>query len=147
MNQGEKILFFFEKVDKFNFDEKNYREWIRMIIESEGSVPGFLNLIFTNDNVVQELNKRYLKRRYFTDVIAFDYGKNENEEICGDIFISIERVRQNSTEYGQTFEREMLRVISHGILHLLGYNDKTEEDKRKIKNQEDIYIERYLRRQ
>ncbi len=143
MNKDGEILFFFEKVDKFSFEEKKYREWIRMIIKSEGSVPGFLNLIFTNDYVLRKLNEKYLKESHYTDVIAFEYSKNEDDRVSGDIFISVHRVRDNAIELGETFEREMQRVISHGILHLLEYDDKTEDHKKKMKEKEDLYIEKY----
>jgi len=143
LNRRTNILFFFEEVDKLFFDKKKYREWIKMIIKSEGSIPGFLNIIFTNDNNLSELNRRHLKKNYYTDIIAFRYNDANDNKINGDIFISMERVRSNAVKFSQEFEKELLRVVAHGILHLLGYDDSRGDLKKEMEKKEDFYIDQF----
>lgn len=114
------------------FSYKNRRinsEWIKKVI-SEESISrdiclGDVNIIFCSDPFILELNNKYLKHNYFTDIITFD--NSQDNVISGDLYISIDTVRNNAIEYSATFENELHRVIIHGILHLLGYNDKTKE--------------------
>ena len=87
---------------------------------------GSINFIFCSDNYLLELNIKFLNHDYFTDVITFDYS--EGRIVAGDIYISIDRVRNNSVTYQQSYIDELIRVISHGLLHLLKYNDKEEEE-------------------
>ncbi|MBO4581645.1 MAG: rRNA maturation RNase YbeY [Bacteroidales bacterium] len=103
---------------------------------------GRLAYIFCSDEYLLNINKKYLKHNYLTDVITFDYT-NDNE-ISGDIFISAERVKENAKTYGQTFFCETLRVILHGALHLCGYKDKTEAEKKQMRAKENYYLEKYL---
>ncbi|MDZ4844439.1 MAG: rRNA maturation RNase YbeY [Chitinophagales bacterium] len=109
--------------------------WIKNVISSFKKKSGNINFIFCSDNYLLALNKKHLNHDYFTDVITFDLSENL-ETISGDIFISIERVKDNAG--GNSFENELHRVIIHGVLHLLGYSDKTpakQKQMRKLENQ------------
>ena len=133
------IQFFYEEVD-FKFDsEDNIILWILKSLEAEGQEAGTINIIFCNDDYLLDLNLRFLYRDALTDVIAFDYGDDE-EGVSGDIFISIDRVRENALHLGFNPENELMRVIIHGILHLCGYQDKSFEDKSLMTAKEDKYL-------
>jgi len=143
LNRTENVNFFFEDTEQFDLDKYKYREWINKILESEGSVPGFLNVIFVSDEYIFQLNKKHLKHDYFTDVITFDYSSPEEKNISGDIFISIDRVKENAKKYKQETGKEIRRIIAHGILHLLSYDDKTESKKKEMKIKEDFYLDQF----
>lgn len=117
-------------------NESRYEEWIDAIIESEGKEPGEINYIFCNDDYLHNINMQYLNHDTLTDIISFDYCIGDL--ISGDIFISIERVKENAKEYEVLFHVELLRVMSHGILHYCGYKDKAEQDEKvmRLKEQE-----------
>ncbi len=140
MNIQKKVNFFFEDIEQFEFNKEKYREWVVRIIKSEGSVPGFLNIVFVSDEYLLDLNKKHLSHDYYTDVISFGYSFEEYDNICGDIFISIESIKENAKEYDESFKNELLRVIAHGVLHLLGYDDKKPELKKVMQEKENIYI-------
>ena len=107
-------------------NEAKFADWIKRIIGSEGCFLGDISYIFCGDDYLLEMNKKYLEHDTYTDIITFDY--TNGNLISGDIFISVERVRENALEFGIEFQEELLRVMSHGILHLMGYKDKTEGD-------------------
>lgn len=117
-------------------NESRYEEWIDAIIESEGKEPGEINYIFCDDDYLHNINMQYLNHDTLTDIISFDYCIGDL--ISGDIFISIERVKENAKEYEVLFHVELLRVMSHGILHYCGYKDKGEQDEKvmRLKEQE-----------
>jgi len=100
----------------------SYVSWIARICTSENAVVKELNYIFCDDAYLIEINKKYLGHDNYTDIITFDY--TEHKIVSGDIYISIERVAENSLTYGVSLENELLRVMAHGVLHLLGYKDK-----------------------
>lgn len=128
-----KIEFNYEvayKLDK----ESNYTDWINRLIKSQDSFVGNLSYIFCDDAYLLAINLQYLNHDTLTDIITFDYS--DDNTISGDIFISIERVRENAKKFKVDFEEELLRVMSHGVLHLLGFNDKTEGDKELMRNKE-----------
>jgi len=103
---------------------------------------GLINYIFCSDDFLLDLNIKFLDHDYYTDVITFDYS--DGLVVSGDVYISVERVINNSVIFGQSFEDELVRVISHGLLHLLGLDDKTEEDVRMMRKAENILLEKYL---
>lgn len=105
----------------------------------ENKKAGEINIILTNDRKLRELNNKYLSRDYFTDIISFDYS--EGEKLSGDLFISLERVRENSNYYRVSMEKELLRVMIHGILHLVGYSDLEEGKKAQMRAMEEKYLE------
>jgi len=134
----KRINFFSEEVD---FDLKNpniIKKWIKFVIEKESKNFETINYIFCNDNYLHQLNVEYLKHDTLTDIITFDYSTKEN--ISGDIFISIDRIKENSEIFNKSSEEELHRVIVHGILHLIGYNDKTIDDKVIMTKKEDEYL-------
>lgn len=109
------------------------KKWITLVIEKKKKKTGAINFIFCSDSYLLDINQNYLKHNTFTDIITFDYSKNQqNKPISGDIFISIERVKENANKYDVSFENELHRIIIHGILHLLGYTDKKKADKEEM---------------
>lgn len=117
---------------------KALRSWIADSIFKENKSVGQLNFIFCSDNYLLKINKKYLDHDFFTDVISFDHS--EENHISGDIYISIDRVKENATEFGCSLKDELHRIIIHGLLHLLGYSDKTQELKATMKEKEDFYL-------
>ena len=107
-------------------DEELYSRWVSSIIDTESKVEGTINYIFCDDSYLLKINEEYLKHDTLTDIISFDYSIGK--ELHGDIFISIERVRENAVDYRVDFTEELNRVMAHGILHYCGYNDKNKED-------------------
>ena len=114
--------------------------WIEEIISSEGYSVGEINYIFCDDAYLSQLNKKFLDHDTLTDIISFDYcvGKQVN----GDIYISIDRVSDNAETYGVSFDTELNRVMIHGILHYLGYKDKTLDEKQSMRAKEDLSLSR-----
>ncbi len=135
----ENIEFHFEDVD-FDLDnEARLREWIRAVVESEKADIEQLTFIFCSDNYLHELNLSYLDHDTYTDVITFPYA--EPPLVHGDVFLSIERVRENAQSFNVTFEEELYRVMIHGVLHLCGYGDKSPEEIQLIRQKEDTALE------
>jgi rRNA maturation RNase YbeY len=116
-------------------NEAQYEEWIAEVIESEDKTEGEINYIFCDDAYLLEKNIEFLDHDTLTDIISFDYTMGNL--ISGDIFISIERVKENAVEYNVLFEEELRRVMAHGVLHYCGYKDKTEEDEQVMRVKED----------
>jgi rRNA maturation RNase YbeY len=132
------INYFSEVID---FDLKNrsvIKKWIRYVAENEKKEIETINYIFCNDEYLHNLNVDYLKHDTLTDIITFDYSTDNT--ISGDIFISIERVKENAVLFEKSFDDELNRVIVHGILHLIGYKDKSPEDKAVMTEKEDFYL-------
>jgi probable rRNA maturation factor len=129
------IQFHFEEV-RFELPHpERLQEWIRKIIARERCRLSSLNFIFCRDSYLHQINARYLDHDSLTDIITFPY--QEPPMVEGDVFISIDRVRENAESYDAAFHEELLRVISHGILHLCGYRDKTKEEKARMTEKED----------
>lgn len=129
-------IFFHKEGINFDIREKQkIRQWIKKVVESEGKELGVLNIILTRDKELLELSKTYLSRKYPTDVITFEY--NQEKKISGDIYLSVERIRENALKFNERVDREILRVIIHGILHLMGYRDKKDEEQTKMRQKED----------
>lgn len=132
------ISYFTEDI-KFNFKSKRLtNRWLTLVAESEIRRIGEISVIFCSDAYIISVNQRYLQHDYYTDIITFDYC--EEDRLSGDLFISIDTVRENSSEYGTEFEDELNRVIVHGILHLIGYDDHTPEDVAEMRKKEDYYL-------
>ncbi|RRQ50047.1 rRNA maturation RNase YbeY [Maribacter algicola] len=134
------IEFHFETEFKLSNAEK-YRNWVSKVVTTEGYTTGDLNYIFCDDSYLLEINQKYLRHDTLTDIITFDY--TIGKAMSADIYISIERVQENAVSYQVTFENELLRVMSHGILHLAGYKDKKEEHKKEMRLQEDEKIKMF----
>lgn len=123
------------------FNLKKKREissWIKNTITENGKKVGDIAFVFMSDEELLEMNHKYLKHNTLTDIITFNY--NENEIISGDICISIERVKENAASYKVDLLFELNRVMIHGVLHLLGYNDKNEKEKTEMRAREDYYL-------
>jgi probable rRNA maturation factor len=133
------INYFVEDLKFTVKDKKRIKTWIIDTIEKEGYNPGEINYIFCSDNYLLELNISYLNHNTLTDIITFN-NSDDKQTISGDIFISIERVKDNSTTLSTGFENELARVIIHGILHLCGYKDKTKDQKAEMRSKEEHYI-------
>ncbi|MFD2100175.1 rRNA maturation RNase YbeY [Flagellimonas iocasae] len=135
------MIEFHFKSDLVLQDVTNYSDWISRILDSEGYQLGQLDYVFCTDEFLLELNKEYLNHDTFTDIITFDYSSGST--ISGDIFISTERVSENAMTYGAPFENELLRVMSHGVLHLMGYGDKSDSETKVMRNKEEEKIKMF----
>ena len=136
------IHFHSEQIDFPDIDKKSIKNWIKTVIDSHKSKVGDLNYIFTSDENILAINNKYLEHNYYTDVITFDY--TENKVISGDIFISLETVKTNSEKFEQAYPQELKRVIIHGVLHLIGFKDKTEPDAKEMRKQEDNALKKLV---
>ncbi|RLD24265.1 MAG: rRNA maturation RNase YbeY [Bacteroidetes bacterium] len=117
---------------------KALRLWIIESVFKENKRVGQLSFIFCSDNYLLKINKNYLNHDFFTDVISFDY--TEENRISGDIYISLDRVKENAKEFSSLLKDELHRIIIHGLLHLIGYSDKTPDQKAIMKDKEDFYL-------
>ena len=132
------MILFHSKTEFQISTKRTLKSWIKIVAKKEGSVVKDLNFIFCDDEFLLEKNKAYLKHNSLTDIITFDYSNKNN--ISGDIFISIDRVKANALSFSESFENELKRVIIHGILHLLGYKDKSKKEKKIMREKEDFYL-------
>lgn len=135
------IVFHAEGVDIKPLPHEKTKKWVSLVIENENKRVGNLNFIFCTDDYLLTINQDYLNHDTYTDIITFNYV--EDKLISGDIFISTERVRDNAKQFSTSFENELNRVIIHGILHLIGYNDKTNVEAQEIRAKEDFYLTLY----
>ena len=116
-------------------NEPDFSKWLSEVILSENKKEGEINYIFCDDDYLLEINQQYLDHDTLTDIISFDYSVGN--EINGDIFVSVERVKENASDYNVTFQEEIQRVLVHGILHYCGYKDKTESDELVMRTKEE----------
>lgn len=116
-------------------NEVAYESWLSNVIVSEEKKEGEINYIFCDDEYLLEINQQYLNHDTLTDIISFDYSIGN--ELHGDIFISIERVRENALDFAVSFEEELRRVLVHGVLHYCGYKDKSEQDEQVMRSKEE----------
>lgn len=138
MTQTDLISFFSEDIS-FNLeDEQLTQNWINKTITREGKYLGPVSYIFCSDNYLLRINQDYLEHDTYTDIITFNYC--DEDVISGDIFISIDRVEENAKTFNTGFENELYRVMIHGILHLIGYNDKSEQEQSIMRTKEDFYL-------
>jgi len=135
------IDFNFEDVS-FDLPDKNALvSWIKSAIENEQKKMGNITYIFCSDEYLWNMNKQFLNHDYYTDIITFDYVKDN--VISGDLFISYDRIKDNAEKFNVLRETELLRVMIHGVLHLVGYDDLTDEDEIEIHKREDFYLKRW----
>ena len=119
-------------------NKEQVSDWVLRVINSKGYKLGNLVYAFFNDEDLKDLNIRFLKHDYYTDVISFD--ETADQVVSGNIAISVDRVKENATQIGVDFEEEMHRVMIHGVLHFIGFNDKTSTEKKEIREQEALAL-------
>ncbi|CAN5466337.1 rRNA maturation RNase YbeY [soil metagenome] len=133
------IRFFNEDVPYKLTQKQATRQWLKQQAEGEGYTVGDLNYIFCSDDYVLQVNRDYLQHDYYTDIITFDQSE-EDDKLEGDIFISVDRVADNAQQLGISAEQEMRRVLAHGMLHLCGYGDKTDEEAAQMRAKEEEWM-------
>lgn len=130
----------FQNTSKFKVkDLRKKKLWLNSISNNEGKKIESLSFLFVDDEEMLKYNKKYLQHESYTDVITFD--SSEDKKIAGDIIISLERVNDNAKFYQVSYNYELQRVMAHGLLHLLGYNDKNNEEKKIIRKKENYYLD------
>jgi rRNA maturation RNase YbeY len=137
------INFFNENTQFVLRDKRILRAWIKNAFESEGKIGRSLNFVFCDDDYLSELNIKYLKHNTLTDILTFPQEEKPGI-ISGDIFISIPRIKENSVLYNVPFTLEIQRVMIHGVLHLVGYQDSTKSEKAEMKGKEDFYLSKLI---
>ena len=133
------MVSYFTEDCKFEFKEKRLTsKWLKDVADRESRRLGDISVIFCSDEYLLDVNRKYLNHDYYTDIITFDYC--EGPVLSGDLFISVDSVRENASFYGTEFADELNRVIVHGVLHLIGYDDHSEEDISIMRSKEDFYL-------
>lgn len=135
------INYYFEDIEGFeDLIPSHNSSWITKCIDIQGFKLSELSIIFCSDEYLLEINKNHLNHDYYTDIITFNY--NEENQIEGDLFISIDRVKENAEQNGVDFINELQRVMIHGVLHLCGQNDKTDEEQAEMTKKENLMLEK-----
>jgi len=142
-NRGDKkISFFFQDVMFSLANRSPLKKYIQSIFKNEGRDLESINFIFCTDKALLDINRKFLDHDFYTDIITFDLS--ETHQIRAEIYISVDRVRDNAAELSVSLKSELHRVIFHGVLHLCGYSDKTKADKAKMREKEDFYLAEYF---
>lgn len=129
----------FNYLDKFQLpNEQEVRAWLEFVLDQEDRELGEVSYIFCDDEYLYDLNVKYLKHNTLTDIISFDYSLGK--VVSGDIYISVERVDENARDRGIEFNDELHRIIVHGMLHYIGYKDKSESQRKTMRKKEDYYL-------
>ena len=134
----ENSIYYHSECDFQLKDDESITIWLKYAISKENKELGEINYIFCDDQYLLKKNQKYLQHNTFTDIITFDY--TEENRLSADIFISIERVKENAITFAVLFETELKRVIIHGVLHLMGYKDKSKEDAETMRSKENFYL-------
>ncbi len=134
------IHYFNEKCSFTLKGKKNTSAWLTKVLEKEGKAAGEINYIFCNDAYLVQLNNTHLQHNTYTDIITFDYSEKLSQTVASDIYISVERVKENAKVFNTSFQEELNRVMVHGVLHLCGYKDKKTEEKKEMRAKEDFYL-------
>ncbi|MBQ9583114.1 MAG: rRNA maturation RNase YbeY [Bacteroidales bacterium] len=132
------MISFFKENTTFDIKQKNkIKAWLKSIAEGYGFAAGDLNYIFCDDEYLLAMNRQYLGHDYYTDIITFDSREDiSSKRLSGDIFISVDTVKANGIQYGEGFGREIMRVIVHGVLHLIGFDDHTAAEQKRMREAE-----------
>lgn len=133
------IRFFTEDITYQLASPVKTKQWIKSIVETEGFTTGTVSYVLCSDEYLLEMNRQYLDHDYYTDILTFDNSESDSE-IEGDVFISLERVRENAANESVSPDEELRRVLAHGILHLCGYDDHTDQEKANMRQKEDYYL-------
>jgi len=134
------INFFQEEITFELKDESSITSWLQSVATAEGQSIGEINYIFCSDEYILSINEEYLNHDYYTDIITFDNRDNTQDDIEADIFVSVDRVQENAQMIQVPFDTELRRVMVHGLLHLLGYHDKSEEEISQMREKEEAYL-------
>ena len=140
----ENINFFFEDLKEPDLDYKKITVWLSLLIKKHNYSLTEINYILCSDEYILSINQEYLNHDYYTDIITFDNSEEQEGTIESDIFVSIERVIDNAKEHKEEFREELLRVLAHGVLHLIGYKDKSIDEAKEMRIQEDKAIKSYI---
>ncbi len=135
----DNILFFSEDISFTLKEKRKIRSWIKMAIDDNQMQLQSINYIFTSDNYLSNINQEYLKHNSLTDIITFNQSPDPNV-IESDIYISVDRISDNSKYFNLPFTKELHRVMIHGVLHLIGFNDKKESEKKEMRKKENHYL-------
>lgn len=119
--------------------KRNIRSWIMQTAENEDYKIGVLNYVLTNDDILVQLNKEYLRHFTLTDIITFDLSESEGL-LTGDIYISVDRARENAKKFKDSLNNEIRRLMIHGVLHLIGYRDKSQSERELMRAKEEYYL-------
>jgi rRNA maturation RNase YbeY len=138
------IQFHFQDIKAIGIKKRAINRWLKKIALAEENKIVELTFIFCSDEYLLSINQQYLNHNTYTDIITFDYSNKERKNLSGDIFISLERIKENSLKYKVSFERELLRVMAHGLLHLMGYKDKGPKDKKKMRFMEEKSLKSFF---
>lgn len=136
------VSFFAQDVDLPDLEYEAVTEWLCGVIESYSKSAGRVSIIFCTDNYILTINKQFLNHDYYTDIITFNYSSRYT--ISGDLFISVETVKSNAPDFSSEFKIELLRVMVHGVLHLLGLDDKTGEESKIIRQAENYWLKKFI---
>lgn len=136
------IYFHTEDVEYNLRGKRKIRKWVYYVLKNEKKEEGLINIVLTGNDKILKLNQKYLSHNYLTDIITFNYS--EKKKINGDLYICLDTVRSNATRFKCTEYEELLRVVVHGILHLIGYNDSNAREKEEMKVKEDQYLNRFI---
>lgn len=136
------MISFFKENTTFDIKQKNkIKSWLKNVASGYGFSAGDMNYVFCDDEYLLQMNRQYLGHDYYTDIITFDSREDAlSKRLDGDIFISVDTVRANGEEYGEGFEREIMRVIAHGLLHLIGFDDHTASQQKKMREAENTAL-------
>lgn len=130
------MIHYFSETEEFSLEEpQSFSDWLTMCVEKLNHKIDSINYIFCDDEYLLEINKKHLEHDYYTDIITFDYS--DGKQLSGDIFISIERVADNAYDYDIDFDVELSRVMAHGLLHMMGFKDKTPQEQKEMRKMED----------
>ena len=132
------MIRFFEEGRYRLLNKRLIKRWLQLAVANEGKILQDVNIVFCNDEELLEKNVKYLKHNTLTDIITFDYSIGD--KLSGEIFISVERVKENALTLNVNFKDELCRVMVHGILHLVGYKDKSKHEKMEMRIKEDYYL-------
>ena len=135
-----RLEIFFEDIQPLALRKIILKSYIKHLIINENKNFGDINIVLCSDNYLLKMNQQYLEHNHYTDIITFNYV--EGRTISGDLFISFDRIKDNAKSYKTEIKNELFRVIFHGILHLVGYNDKTKDEKKVMREKEDYYLEK-----
>jgi rRNA maturation RNase YbeY len=138
-----KVCFFFEKRDFSLQNRTGLKAFVESIFKKEKKALASINYIFCSDKRLLEINRQFLNHDYYTDIITFDLSESSSTQ--AEIYISVDRVRDNAKQLGSSFKSELHRVVFHGALHLCGYRDKTTKEKEEMREKEDFYLKKHLR--